>query len=257
MKNKSKNKALSYFFLISLAFHTVFLGYLGQTIRERHCERRIEVDLKSPTTTTPIRSIPQPYKRPKAVPQTKQIKTLVKSLAPKTIFSQATVKALASKNNFSTQAVEKIYSPWPDSLARTAHSAYSVLGSQEGLGVGIVGQIKAVEIPQVPATIRVATDTFDHTLAYKSIVRQRIEEHKHFPPQAVKRGLEGRVGLCFLLFRDGHVEEIKVTTTSHISLLDEAAREAVKSSNPFPSFPEGISQDSMVIEVTLNFELRK
>jgi protein TonB len=240
---KPENKAVRHFFLISLIFHTILLFYLGRSILTKRYNRRIEVDLKSLSSTKPIRSIPTPYRRPKAAPETKKIKTPVKSLVPKPVLAHAPAKPQSTQRAFSKDAVEKIQVPIHDSLTSA--------------DAGIVGQIRGVAIPQVPTRIKAAYDTFDQTLAYQGMVRRRLEEHKRFPPLAVRRGLEGRVGIRFLLHRDGHVEQVEVIKSSNISLLDKAALSAVHDGAPFPHFPESIPEDFLVIEVTLHFELRR
>ena len=73
--------------------------------------------------------------------------------------------------------------------------------------------------------------------------------------EGVKKGLEGAADVRFLLHSNGKIERVEIIKSSQIPLLDEAAVRAVREGNPFPPFPESISQDSMVIEVTLNFEL--
>lgn len=239
---KSDNKAIRHFFLISLILHTIFFFYMGRSILTNSYNRRIEVDLKSFASTKPIRSIPLPYRRPKAAPETKKIKTPIKSLVNKLALSRAPAKPQSPEKAFSPEAIEKIQVPIHDSLTSA--------------NAGIVGQIKGVEIPQVPTRIKVAYDTFDQRLAYQGIIRRHLEEHKHFPPLAVRRGLEGRVGIRFLLHRNGQIEDVEVTKSSKISLLDKAAMSAVHDGAPFPPFPESISEDFLVIEINLNFELR-
>lgn len=241
--NKCKNQALRYFFLTSLALHAVFLFYLGRTVLQNRFERRIEVDLKSLASNKPIRNVPRPYRRPKAAPKTREIKTPVKSLVHKPILSQTTVEPSLDKKTASKEAIEKILIPLSDSLK---HSAF-----------GVVEQIKAVSLPQVPTRIKVAYDTYDQTLAYQGAIRRHIEKNKRYPPFAVKKGLEGSVDVRFLLYRDGLAEQVEIAKSSQITLLDEAALRAVREGNPFPPFPESISHNSMVIEVTLNFELRR
>ena len=240
--NNSKNQALRYFFLISLAVHAVFLFALGRSVFQKGFERRIEVDLQSLASNKPMRNIPRPYRRPKAAPMTREIKTPIKSLVPKPVLSQKPVKPYSQKTT-SLEAMENILIPLSDSLKQSA--------------VGVVEQIRAVSLPQVPTRIKVAYDTFDQTLAYQGAIRRHIEGHKRYPPLAVKKGLEGSVDVRFLLYRDGRVEQVEIAKSSQITLLDEAALRAVKAGNPFPPFPESILHHSMAIEVTLNFELQR
>lgn len=241
--NKNKNQVLRNFFLISLALHTVFLFYLSRSIFQKRFEHRIEVDLKSLASNKPIQNIPRPYRRLKVSPKAREIKTPIKSLIPKPVLSHTPAKPSFDQKTASAETVEKILIPLSDSLKQSS--------------VGLVDQIKAVSPFQVPSRINVAYNTFDQTLAYQGAIRRRIEEHKRYPPFAIKKGLEGSVDVRFLLHSDGRVEKVGIAKSSQIALLDEAALHAVKDGNPFPPFPESIAQDSMVIEVTLNFELHR
>jgi len=241
--NKNKNEALRNFFLISLALHAVFLFYLGRSVFQKRFERRMEVELKSLASNKPTRNIPRPYRRPKALPKTQELKTPVKSLIPKPVLSHTPAKPFLDQKTIFAKAIEKILIPVSDSLKQSA--------------VGVTDQIRAVSPFQVPSKINVAYNTFDQTLAYQGTIRRRIEQHKQYPPFAIKKGLEGSVDIRFLLYSNGRVEHIEIAKSSQIALLDEAALRAVRAGNPFPSFPESISHDSMIIEVTLNFELHR
>ena len=161
----------------------------------------------------------------------------------KPVLSHTPAKPSVDQKTASAEAVEKILIPLSDSLKQSS--------------VGLIDQIKTVSPFQAPSRIKIAYDTFDQTLAYQGAIRRRIEEHKRYPPFAVKKGLEGSVDVQFLLYSNGRAEQVEIVKSSQIVLLDEAAVHAVQDGNPFPPFPESISQDSMLIEVTLNFELHR
>lgn len=241
--NKNKNQCLRNFFLVSLALHAVIIFYPGRSVFQKRFERRIEVDLKYLASNKPIRNIPRPYRRPKVSPEVREIKTPVKSLIPKPVLSYTRVKHSLDQKTASAEAIEKILIPLSNYLKQAS--------------VGVVDQIRAVSLFQVPSKINVAYNTFDQTMAYQGAIRRHIEGHKRYPPFAVKKGLEGSVDIRFLLHSNGQVKHIEIAKSSQIALLDEAAVRAVRAGNPFPPFPESISQDSMVIEVTLNFELHR
>lgn len=128
--------------------------------------------------------------------------------------------------------------------------------SDSPLDQAIPDQVKTVPVLEVPTRIKVAHSHFDQAKDYQRTIHRSIEKHKHYPPLAVKRGWEGNVGIRFLIHRDGHIEKVSVTRSSKIALLDEAAISAVKDGNPFPPFPENISDPSVWIEIVLNFALQ-
>jgi len=270
-KKKTKNKAVRYSFLISLILHTIFLLSSERLIHPLPCETMIEVDLKElPSQEDNIRSInqavrdiPRPYLRPRAVPQSQNIKVAGRFPAPlmSPVFSPAPARPLSSSTEPLTGAVEKICVPLTDSTERSASglgvSAFGYAGRSSGIGSASIGQIKPFSLPQIPLHAGAGYDQPDQTIAYKEIIHQHIENHKRYPILAARKGLEGNVRLRFLLHRNGQVEHIQIVRASAIPLLDDAAKSAVQTGNPFPPFPESIKEASLWIEVTVNFELRR
>ncbi|MEW6378269.1 MAG: energy transducer TonB [bacterium] len=241
--------------------HTGILLASGPLVRSHSSELLIEVDLKdlpsNEDSQQPARNIPRPYLRPRAMPQFQNAKVASRFPAPcaNPVYSPAPVHPIASSAAAPCGAVEKLYVPVADDSAE--RSASGVGGPSYGTGGGIaLGQIKPVSLPQIPLQTRTAYEQPDQTIAYQSIIHRHIDSRKRFPSLAARKGWEGNVSIRFLLHRDGQVEQIQITRSSRIALLDEAAIAAVKNGNPFPPFPSGIQESSIWFEVTLNFELR-
>jgi TonB family protein len=275
-RKKTKNEAVRYSFLLSLVLHTVFLLSSERLIHPHPSEAMIEVDLQelpskedsrqpvNQAVRDIVRDIPRPYLRPRAVPQSQNIKVASKFPAPlmSPVFSPALVRPLISSAAALPGAVEKFLVPLPDSTERSVSglgvSSFGYPGRSSGGGSASIGQIKPIYLPQIPFQTKVADyDQPDQTIAYKGIIHQHIESHKRYPTLAARKGLEGNVHLRFLLHRNGQVEQIQITSASKVPLLDEAAKMAVQTGNPFPPFPEGIKEASLWIDVTVNFELRR
>ena len=158
------------------------------------------------------------------------------------------------------RAAEGIFIPSSDSLGpHVANVAAQVADA--------AAQVKEILLSNnLPMKIKAGSDHLDPALDYQSdqeLIRRyqkaiylRIKHHQKFPSQARKKGWEGSVSVKFIVHRDGRVEEVKVTRSSAIALFDEAAIHAVKDGNPFPPFPEGIRESSLLFEVPLGFELR-
>lgn len=278
------NKAIRYSFLFSLALHAAFLLYSGRS-RPQHFERRIEVELKIIAAKTiaaktmpapqPVRSIPRPYRRSTTTTQTPKVKIPARPLPAVTpAFSNTLARPLPKV--VSAQAVGKNYLPLSatavaagaaaaavDAAAIAVDAAAVVAYDDDDVdrafgGPALPGQIKAVDLPRIPIrSADVAYADVDQALAYQGIIHRHIEEHKRFPLLAIKMGWEGNVGVRFLIRRDGQVEQVKVTSSSRIALLDKAGVDAINNGNPFPPFPKSITADSLLFEVTVSFELRK
>ncbi len=65
-------------------------------------------------------------------------------------------------------------------------------------------------------------------------VRQRLEQFKHYPISARRRGIEGAVDVSFRLNERGRAEDMRLVSGSGYDILDEAALETVRRAEPFP-----------------------
>ncbi|MEW5804054.1 MAG: energy transducer TonB [bacterium] len=268
-RKKTKNHTIRYFLLFSFVLHTISFLAAGRWVHLRASDLLFEVDLramplKEDNQTTrqaqPPRDIPKPYLRPKPLSQARNMKVADRSPAPiNPAFSQTSPAPLIdSEKALNSGAVEKLSVPLSNSKDRSDGGLYVPWSGSSGRsgGSAVVGQIAPGSLPRIPLQAKVAYEHLDQTLAYQRMIHRHIDEHKKFPPLAVRMGWEGNVDVQFLLHRDGRVEQIQVIRSSRIDLLDNAALAAVKDGNPFPPFPGSMPEDSILIEVTLNFSLR-
>jgi TonB family protein len=269
-----------------VALHAAFLLYSGRP-RPQHFEHRIEValvDLKAMPAPQTVRSIPRPYRRSTTTIQNQKVKIPDRPRPPVTpAFSNTLARPLQKvarplQKVVRPQAVGENYLPLSATAAAAAVFAAAAAVDNAALAVDaavvaaydddevdrafggtvLPGQIKAVALPRIPIrSAGVAYTHVDQTLVYQGIIHRYIEEHKRFPPLAIKMGWEGNVGVRFTIHRDGQVEQVKVTRSSRVALLDKAGVDAIKNGNPFPPFPKSITADSLLFEVTVSFEFRK
>lgn len=73
---------------------------------------------------------------------------------------------------------------------------------------------------------------------YFNLLIAHIEKHKFYPGSARRRGIQGKVSVCFTLVSDGGVADVKIT--SDYRILKQAAAEAIKSALPMPLPAEGV-----------------
>lgn len=90
-------------------------------------------------------------------------------------------------------------------------------------------------------------------LAYLSIIRQKIEEAKKYPPDALEKGEEGKTYLKFKILPDGNVKDIAVIKSSGFSILDEFSVRLVESVAPFPP-PPG-SNPLSIKSIAINYKI--
>ena len=58
------------------------------------------------------------------------------------------------------------------------------------------------------------------------VAQKKLSQHLYYPPEAVKRGIEGEVRLLLTLTADGHIADINIAATSGHPMLDNAALKA-------------------------------
>jgi len=83
--------------------------------------------------------------------------------------------------------------------------------------------------------------------------RQKIERvgTLHFPQEAKIRKLYGyNLQLTVAIRADGSVERIDINRSSQYKVLDDAAKQIVMMAAPFSKFPDEISKDTDIIEIT-------
>ncbi len=89
---------------------------------------------------------------------------------------------------------------------------------------------------------------------YIAKVLEKIEKNKRYPLTELEMGREGIVKLKLSIHRNGHLEKVEIVEPSTIYFNQESIR-AVKSSAPFPPFPEEFPEKlefSLSIKYVLN-----
>jgi len=93
-------------------------------------------------------------------------------------------------------------------------------------------------------------------LRYQDMVKQRIEEVRRYPYWAKRQGIEGVVGLSFVVLSNGMSRDIEIVYSSGSMVLDEEAVETIERANLFPPIPKGISTSFVQMEVSIIFTLQ-
>lgn len=90
---------------------------------------------------------------------------------------------------------------------------------------------------------------------FRTMVRTKIEKLKFYPRRARERGLEGIVGIRFLVLPDGGVGDIKIVRPCHREILNNAAYETILKAAPFDHVPKEIKGREMAMEIDINYRL--
>ncbi|WAW10119.1 TonB family protein [Oxalobacter vibrioformis] len=70
-----------------------------------------------------------------------------------------------------------------------------------------------------------------------SYILLHIRKHLAYPSQARRVGITGTVTCQFVIKKDGHIDALRIKTSSGHELLDEAALKAIQRASPFPAPP--------------------
>jgi len=100
-----------------------------------------------------------------------------------------------------------------------------------------------------------AVDSEAILAGYRSAVLAAIDAHKVYPPVARRLGQEGDVRVRFRVSPGGEVSVVEIETSSGVTSLDEAAREAVISASPVPPLPTELGHESLTLSLLIIFSL--
>ncbi len=90
---------------------------------------------------------------------------------------------------------------------------------------------------------------------YLADIRRRVENQKRYPRREKQAAKEGTVRLRFVIHPKGDLLALEITAHSPHQGLNRAALQSIRHAAPFPSFPEGISRESLTLEYSLSFVL--
>ncbi|MDX1605570.1 MAG: TonB family protein [Candidatus Competibacterales bacterium] len=113
---------------------------------------------------------------------------------------------------------------------------------------------------QQPTTSRSTErrDTDRSTLKgqYLERIRQRLEQlgTRHFPPEARRRGLTGRLTLDVTVRADGSLHGLELLQSSGHPVLDQAARRTVLLAAPFAPFPPELRRHYSLLHIVRTWE---
>jgi protein TonB len=91
---------------------------------------------------------------------------------------------------------------------------------------------------------------------WQSRVLSWLNRHKRYPSSAKSRRQEGLVQVAFTVDQGGRVTSSRVSRSSGVPALDEAALEMVRRASPVPAPPPEIASSALRLAVPVDFSLR-
>ena len=102
----------------------------------------------------------------------------------------------------------------------------------------------------------ISLDTHDKRyITYAAAVKERISAHWIYPEAAKERLIEGQLTVLFSLDPQGSLIEIVFLSGSGYPVLDEEAARAIRSADPFPSFPAHITVNRLNVRATFDYRI--
>ena len=92
-------------------------------------------------------------------------------------------------------------------------------------------------------------------LRYTGALKQRIQQVRQYPRWARRQEWEGTVALRFDVQSTGRLEDVQLLHSSGFEILDKEAIAAVHRAQPFPAFPDYLSQKEIKVQVSIHFQL--
>lgn len=88
---------------------------------------------------------------------------------------------------------------------------------------------------------------------YPGKVASKLRRSLRYPREAKRERIRGEVVVSFSVSANGGVSRVRIARSSGHSVLDNAAREAVRRAAPFPRIPAGAGRSSWTFSVPLGF----
>jgi len=109
--------------------------------------------------------------------------------------------------------------------------------------------------PAAPAQTLAPSGGSKHAASYAAKVRAHIESFKVYPPQARRRHQTGMVGFSFTIDRQGRVLSARITRSSGVPALDQAALDMLEAAQPLPKPPSDMPGEPIGMTSVAEFGL--
>ena len=120
----------------------------------------------------------------------------------------------------------------------------------------VVGCAAAPPTPVGFGTIAFDTEDPGHE-AYFNQIRQKIRSNWIYPREAGDKGIEGESRIEFHIAKDGRLAFIALRRSSGTQILDDYAMVAVKLAQPFPPLPDDLAKETLSINGTFRYQIKR
>lgn len=185
--------------------------------------------------------------RPKAADPGQTLKQQSKGKTPRSIAERSEKKALETGNRVSEDKLLSNRKSYEHLLAYSMDQ----MADQE-LKTGYLDYID--DLAEDGDAIDLNTQEYRY-IGYFTNLRKAIELVWSYPSEAVRRGLDGRVRIKFVIQENGKVSKVSVLESSGHHILDEAIVNAIQLAAPFSPLPTGFNKPQLVVKGNFSYIL--
>ena len=110
---------------------------------------------------------------------------------------------------------------------------------------------------EAPSALALPAATAREEQRYLAALRERIKHKKRYPRVSRRRGEEGKVIVSFVIRKNGKLTDLRITRSSGIPRLDNAALEIFRRINSFPPIPASLGRKRWALSVPISYHLRR
>ena len=188
--------------------------------------------------------------RPKMADPGQTLKKQSKSTSPPSLAEQTKQERNLAKDGGGFLEEKKVYNKRNSYENLLAYSLNQLADQQ--LQTGYLDYID--DLAEDGDAIDLNTQEYRY-IGYFTTLRKAIELVWVYPSEAVRRGLDGRVRVKFIIQENGKVSKVAVMESSGHLVLDEAIISAIKLAAPFSPLPKGFSKAQLVIKGNFSYIL--
>jgi TonB family protein len=196
------------------------------------------------------------YVQKETTTQAKRIKTSNPNLVRKSV-GNLILEQITSVYNNSMEADKKTYYPTTD-IRHNTPPTHSTTDYSLSSPVTHFDYAKSnAKLPFNTAPIlkhKSKKITANELLLYQEMIKHKINSRLIYPTLARKKGIEGKVGVGFLVLKNGRILDIKVQNSSN-SILNQAAIKTIKHAGPFSPIPDTLGIEELRLSLVISFKL--
>ena len=234
--------------LLSLAVH----GLVWQLLQKEKVNEQTQMAPSYAAVRVSVSRSAISHSPPQKVEQT-QPKTEPKPVVPKIMDKKAVAKKTASK-----KPVDKQISPLPNKAPQPQPIVKPVVTKQSTNPKTIetdTKQLATPVVPTAPVPVKTSTPLLSEAERKNKLIAElmrRIDQNKHYPKRALKRGIEGRVRFTLVLDRAGQLQKFEWLEGNR--LFYKSTLDAVKRSLPLKLSTE---QSPLNHQLALQYQIRR